>query len=72
LRKLSSFGASFGFVRSAQVTRNGLFFLERKPGSDVYDLVVRQLGRPSKASRTCWRWMPTSTYETTSDTRRFF
>jgi prolyl oligopeptidase len=48
LRKLSAFGASFGFVRSAQVTRNGLFYLERKPGSDVYDLVVRQLGRPTR------------------------
>ena len=41
LRTLSAFGASFGFVRAVQVTRNGLFYLERKPGSDVYDLVVR-------------------------------
>src|SRR5258708_16354535 len=48
LRKLSAFGASFGFAKSAQVTRNGLFYLERKPGSDVYDLVVRQSGRPTR------------------------
>ncbi|HEV3019145.1 MAG TPA: hypothetical protein VGY49_09005, partial [Burkholderiaceae bacterium] len=40
LRKLSELGASFGFARSVQVTRNRLFYLERKPGSDVYDLVV--------------------------------
>jgi prolyl oligopeptidase len=48
LRRLSQFGASFGLVKSAQVTRNGLFYLERKPGSDVYDLVVRQPGRPTR------------------------
>jgi len=48
LRKLSAFGASFGVIKSVQVTRNGLFYLERKPGSDVYDLVVRQLGRPTR------------------------
>jgi len=44
LRTLSAFSASFGFVRSAQVTRNHIFYLERKPGSDVYDLVVRASG----------------------------
>jgi prolyl oligopeptidase len=44
LSKLSAFGASFGFVKSVQVTRNHLFYLERKPGSDVYDLVVRESG----------------------------
>ena len=44
LRTLSAFGASFGFVRSVQVTRNHVFYLERKPGSDVYDLVVRASG----------------------------
>jgi prolyl oligopeptidase len=44
LRKLSAFGASFGFVNSVQVTRNHVFYLERKPGSDVYDLVVRESG----------------------------
>ena len=44
LRTLSAFGASFGFVRSVQVTRNHIFYLERKPGSDVYDLVVRASG----------------------------
>ena len=44
LRKLSELGASFGFARSVQVTRNRLFYLERKPGSDVYDLVVRDQG----------------------------
>ena len=44
LRTLSAFGASFGFVRSVQVTRNHIFYLERKPGSEVYDLVVRASG----------------------------
>jgi prolyl oligopeptidase len=46
LHKLSAFGASFGFVKSVQVTQNKLFYLERKPGSDVYDLVVRESGGP--------------------------
>jgi prolyl oligopeptidase len=49
LRKLSTFGASFGFVRSVQVAQGYLFYLERKPGSDVYDLVVRD---PSGKART--------------------
>src|SRR5437879_5597370 len=44
LRTLSAFSASFGSVRSVQVTRNHIFYLERKPGSDVYDLVVRASG----------------------------
>jgi len=44
LRTLSAFGASFGFVRSVQVTRNHTFYLQRKPGSEVYDLVVRERG----------------------------
>ncbi len=44
LGKLSAFGAGFGFVKSLQVTRTQLFYLERKPGSDVYDLVVRDSG----------------------------
>jgi prolyl oligopeptidase len=48
LRKLEALGASFGFVRSVQVTRDHLFYLERKPGSDVYDLVVRESGGPTR------------------------
>src|SRR3989449_365858 len=44
LRTLSAFSASFGSVRSVQVTRNHIFYPERKPGSDVYDLVVRASG----------------------------
>src|SRR2546421_109725 len=36
LRTLSAFSASFGFVRSVQVTRNHIFYLERKPGSGLF------------------------------------
>ncbi|HWX27423.1 MAG TPA: prolyl oligopeptidase family serine peptidase [Steroidobacteraceae bacterium] len=41
LRKLSAFGAGFGFVKAVQVAATALFYLERKPGSDTFDLVVR-------------------------------
>jgi prolyl oligopeptidase len=48
LRKLSALGASFGLVKSVQPAGNMLFYLERKPGSDTFDLVVRPNGRPTR------------------------
>jgi prolyl oligopeptidase len=48
LRTLSAFGASFGLVKSVQLARNVLFYLERKPGSDTFDLMVRPNGRPKR------------------------
>jgi prolyl oligopeptidase len=48
LRKLSAFGASFALVKSVQPAGNMLFYLERKPGSDAFDLVVRPNGRPKR------------------------
>jgi len=42
LKKLSALGASFGFVNSVQEAAGRVFYLERKAGSDVYDLVVRE------------------------------
>lgn len=49
LKKLSELGASFGLVNTVQIGGDRLFYLERKPGADVYDLVVRE---PSGAKRT--------------------
>jgi prolyl oligopeptidase len=48
LRKLSAFGASFGLVKSVQLAGNVLFYLERKPGSDTFDLVVQPNGGPER------------------------
>jgi prolyl oligopeptidase len=41
-KKLSALGASFAFVNSVDQAGRRVFYLERKPGSDVYDLVVRE------------------------------
>jgi prolyl oligopeptidase len=49
LKNLGALGASFGFVNSVQEAGGRVFYLERKPGSDVYDLVVRE---PGGAKRT--------------------
>src|SRR5258708_25190715 len=48
LRKLSASGASFGLVKSVQPAGNMLFYLERKPGSDTFNLVVRANGGPKR------------------------
>ena len=40
LSKLSALGAAFGIVNSVQEARGRVFYLERKPGSDVFDLIV--------------------------------
>ncbi|HWY97190.1 MAG TPA: prolyl oligopeptidase family serine peptidase [Steroidobacteraceae bacterium] len=48
LRKLSAFGAGFGLVKSVQPVGNMLFYLERKPGSDTFDLVVRTSSGPKR------------------------
>jgi prolyl oligopeptidase len=42
LRKLSELGSSFAFVRTVQTGGARVFFLERKAGADVWDLVVRE------------------------------
>jgi prolyl oligopeptidase len=42
LRKLTAFGAAFGFVNTVQLGGTRLFYLERKPGADVFDLIVRE------------------------------
>jgi prolyl oligopeptidase len=40
--KLSKFGAAFGVVNSVQVGGARIFYLQRAPGADVFDLVVRE------------------------------
>lgn len=42
LQKLAALGSAFGVVNSVQQAGTRVFYLERKPGSDVYDLVVRE------------------------------
>ena len=42
LSRLSALGASFGIVNSVQEAGGRVFYLERKPGSDVYDLMVHE------------------------------
>ncbi|MGH8266156.1 MAG: prolyl oligopeptidase family serine peptidase [Steroidobacteraceae bacterium] len=49
LRRLSELGSAFGFVNSVQTGGSRVFYLERKPGSDVYDLRVKD---PGTAART--------------------
>jgi prolyl oligopeptidase len=41
LKKLAALGAAFGFVNTVQQGGGRVFYLERKPASDVYDLVVQ-------------------------------
>jgi prolyl oligopeptidase len=40
-RRISALGAAYGVVRSVQLGGESLFYLERKPASDVFDLVMR-------------------------------
>ena len=42
LEKISAFTAAFGFVTSVQVYGGRAFYLNRVPGSDSYDLMVRE------------------------------
>jgi prolyl oligopeptidase len=42
LKQITDFGASFGFVNSYQTYGGRAFYLERAPGADTFDLVVRQ------------------------------
>jgi len=42
LEKLTRLGSAFAFVNSVQLGGARLFYLERKPGSDVFDLIVRE------------------------------
>jgi prolyl oligopeptidase len=49
LAKMSAFGAAFGVVNTTQVGGSRVFYLERKPGADVFNLVVRE---SSGAKRT--------------------
>ena len=49
LRRLSAFGAAFGQVSSYSEAGGRAFYLERPPGGDVFDLVVREAdGRTRK------------------------
>lgn len=50
LHRLSALGAAFGVVNTVQTTGGpGVFFLERKPGSDVFDLLIKE---PAHDKRT--------------------
>jgi prolyl oligopeptidase len=42
LHKVTAFGSAFGLVNSVQLGGTRLFYLERRPGSDVFDLIVRE------------------------------
>jgi prolyl oligopeptidase len=42
LEKLGTLGAAFGVVNTVQTGGVRVFFLERKPGADVFDLVVQE------------------------------
>jgi prolyl oligopeptidase len=42
LRQASAFGGAFGIDNSVQIAGTRVFYLERAPGSDVFDLVVRE------------------------------
>ncbi|TLY72904.1 MAG: hypothetical protein E6K43_11935, partial [Gammaproteobacteria bacterium] len=42
LDKLGKLGAAFGLVNSVQAGGARTFYLERKPGADVFDLMVRE------------------------------
>jgi prolyl oligopeptidase len=42
LQKVTAFGSAFGLVNSVQLGGTRLFYLERPPGSDVFDLIVRE------------------------------
>ena len=42
LQRLTAFGSAFGLVHTVQLGGTRLFYLERKPGSDVFDLIVRE------------------------------
>ena len=41
LQKVSAFGSAFGVVNSVQLGGARVFYLERKPGADAFDLIVR-------------------------------
>jgi prolyl oligopeptidase len=42
LSKLAAFGSAFGLVRTVQLGGTRVFYLERKPGADAFDLIVRE------------------------------
>ncbi|HYM43740.1 MAG TPA: hypothetical protein VET46_13345, partial [Steroidobacteraceae bacterium] len=42
LQKVAAFGAGFGLVNSVQLGGTRVFYLERKPGADAFDLIVRE------------------------------
>jgi prolyl oligopeptidase len=48
LTKVSTLGSQFGFVNSYKEAGGKAFYLERSPGADVYNLMVRE---PSGATR---------------------
>ncbi|HEX4619064.1 MAG TPA: prolyl oligopeptidase family serine peptidase [Steroidobacteraceae bacterium] len=41
LSRVGAFGAGFGLVNSVQLGGARVFYLERRPGSDAFDLIVR-------------------------------
>jgi prolyl oligopeptidase len=44
LRKASAFSGAFGLDNSVQIAGSRVFYLERAPGADVFDLVVQEAG----------------------------
>jgi prolyl oligopeptidase len=42
LEKLGKLGAAFGVVNTVQIGGARVFYLERKPGADVFDLIVQE------------------------------
>jgi prolyl oligopeptidase len=42
LGKVAAFGAAFGLVNTVELGGSRVFYLERKPGADVFDLMVRE------------------------------
>lgn len=42
LHKVAAFGSGFGLVNNVQLGGTRVFYLERKPGADTFDLIVRE------------------------------
>ena len=49
LQRMAKLGAAFGVINSVQLGGTRIFFLERKPGADVFNLVVQE---PDGTQRT--------------------
>jgi prolyl oligopeptidase len=49
LQKISALGSQFGFINSYAEAGGRAFYLERAPGSDVFNLMVREEGNSNRA-----------------------